>query len=569
MGARVGPNTGLSQIGSRILRSINDEIKIRHDVKSTEEMLEKIESFNKSLMARKSKKKFIAASLDIKNFYPSIDANRGAKIAKLMWNRSKIDVENLNIEELVWYVSKYGLKENIEEEGLSDYLYTKKMRKVKKKVGIKKKGLKVAKGVDTLARPKMKIKKNEKSNWDKPKKYPNQHILRKLVGSALEILILTVFGSHMYQFNGQFRLQLDGGATGLELTGELADLIMLWWDEEFLNQLKNLSVEVGLYTRFKDDICVFVEALSEEVRYSEEYKEFIYESNTFGQIFLKYKGQSFQKIYEQRRKSMNERNTMETICNVANHIEPMIQLTYDIPMSYPDSKLPVLDIKLWLDPSGEAMYEFYEKVTKNDKVILASSAIPRNQKITILTAEAVRRLRNTSRKLGSSIQNKHLNDFTVKLKDSGYSAKDRKEIIVNANKIFQLQCERDEKGIKPLFRPREMILTDRKTKKGQKHSWWKVKDKYNAVMFVPPTPGGVLLKMLRARAENISADPDLKIRFIEQGSVKIKNLLVKQIYSLQLTALVPFVPSAKRQVHPNQGANPFLELLAQLRGLGT
>ena len=119
-----------------------------------------------------------------------------------------------------------------------------------------------------------------------------------MVGSALEILILTVMESHMYQFNGQFRLQLKGGATGLELTGELADLIMLWWDEEFLNQLKNLSVEVGLYTRFKDDISVFIEALSEEISYSEMHKEFIYESNTFGEIFKKYKGQSFQKIYE-------------------------------------------------------------------------------------------------------------------------------------------------------------------------------------------------------------------------------------------------------------------------------
>ena len=66
--------------------------------------------------------------------------------------------------------------------------------------------------------------------------------------------------------------------------------------------------------------------------------------------------------------------------------------------------------------------------------MLASSVIPRRQKITILTAEAVRRLRNTSRKLGSSIQNRHLNDFTVKLKDSGYSEKDRKEIIVKAKK---------------------------------------------------------------------------------------------------------------------------------------
>ena len=61
----------------------------------------------------------------------------------------------------------------------------------------------------------------------------------------------------------------------------------------------------------------------------------------------------------------------------------------------------------------------------------------------------------------------------------------------------------------------------------QKYSWWKVKDRYNAVMFVPPTPGGILLKMLRARAESLLADPDLKIRFIEQGGVKVKNLLVK------------------------------------------
>ena len=169
---------------------------------------------------------------------------------------------------------------------------------------------------------------------------------------------------------------------------------------------------------------------------------------------------------------MNEKSTMETICKVANHIEPMIQFTYDIPMSYQDSKLPVLDVKIWLDNNGEAYYEFFEKLTKNDKVILASSAIPRRQKISILTAEAVRRLRNTSRKLGSSVQNKHLNNFTVKLKDSGYSAQDRKVIIKNAKKIFQSQCEKDEKGIKPLFRPGDVILADRKNKKELKYSWW-------------------------------------------------------------------------------------------------
>ena len=87
-----------------------------------------------------------------------------------------------------------------------------------------------------------------------------------------------------------------------------------------------------------------------------------------------------------------------------------------------------------MDHSGEIFFEFFEKASKSNHIMLASSVIPRRQKITILTAEAVRRLRNTSRKLGSSIQNRHLNDFTVKLKDSGYSEKDRKEIIVKAKK---------------------------------------------------------------------------------------------------------------------------------------
>ena len=220
---------------------------------------------------------------------------------------------------------------------------------------------------------------------------------------------------------------------------------------------------------------------------------------------------------------------MELLSCIANSIEPMIQFSYDIPGSYSDSKLPVLDVKLWLDCSGEILFEFFEKASKSKQVILASSAIPRSQKITILTAEAVRRLRNTSRKLGSSVQNKHLNDFTVKLKDSGYSEKDRNEIIVKAKNIFKAQCEKKVNGEKPLYRPRGLILADREKKKGKRYSWWKTENnKHSAIMFVPSTPGGKLMKMLKSRFEEISIDPNFRIKFIEQGGSKIKNLLVKQ-----------------------------------------
>ena len=133
MGARIGPNTGLSQIGSKLLRSIIEDSDVRHDIKCTEELLENLSTYNKSLGSKKNKSRKIIASMDISSFYPSIDVNRGAKIAKIMWNKSNILVENLDTDELIWYISKYGKEENILEDNLEDYLYVKKKKKMKGK----------------------------------------------------------------------------------------------------------------------------------------------------------------------------------------------------------------------------------------------------------------------------------------------------------------------------------------------------------------------------------------------------------------------------------------------------
>ena len=154
------------------------------------------------------------------------------------------------------------------------------------------------------------------------------------------------------------------------------------------------------------------------------------------------------------------------------------------------------------------------------------------------------------------------------MKDSGYSAQDRKEIIKNAKKNFQSQCEKDEKGIKPLFRPREVILADRKNKKELKHSWWKIKDKFNAVMFVPPTPGSVLLKMLRARTSSILADHDLKIRFVEQGGIKVKNLLAKANPFPTADCLDVLCPICKRTSVSEPGDKPTYRTPCSTEGVG-
>jgi hypothetical protein len=84
----------------------------------------------------------------------------------------------------------------------------------------------------------------------------------------------------------------------------------------------------------------------------------------------------------------------------------LIKFTYDIPENYKDGKLPVLDVTVNINKleGNRIDFEFYEKPTKNKRVILEDAAIPPNQKRTILTQECLRRLRNTKLELGEGAQ---------------------------------------------------------------------------------------------------------------------------------------------------------------------
>ena len=82
---------------------------------------------------------------------------------------------------------------------------------------------------------------------------------------------------------------------------------------------------------------------------------------------------------------------------------------------------------------------------------MADSALSAASKRTILTQECLRRIRNTKVELGLEIRNKHLSDFMLKLKNSGYSSKYRMEILNSAVKAFEKMLENDQNGTKPLL----------------------------------------------------------------------------------------------------------------------
>ena len=117
----------------------------------------------------------------------------------------------------------------------------------------------------------------------------------------------------------------------------------------------------------------------------------------------------------------------------------------------------------------------------------------------------------------------------LKVKNSGYSKKIRKEVLDSAQKAFKKMTEDDLNGVKPMFRSKEWNFEERqKAKLSKKRDWWNSnhsKIKNTSVLFVAPTPGGVLAKELRKREAELNKNSQERIKIVEKGGMKIKDIL--------------------------------------------
>ena len=101
-----------------------------------------------------------------------------------------------------------------------------------------------------------------KEKFNPPKRKPTKEEERKMIGKAMEVLIISCMKNHVYKFGNKIRKQSDGGPIGLALTGEIADCFMIRWDKKFLQKCRDVGIKLTTYSRFKDD--TFVAAVSLE-----------------------------------------------------------------------------------------------------------------------------------------------------------------------------------------------------------------------------------------------------------------------------------------------------------------
>ena len=220
----------------------------------------------------------------------------------------------------------------------------------------------------------------------------------------------------------------------------------------------------------------------------------------------------------------HDERTMKLLQTVANSIHPSIRMTIDYPSKYIDGKVPMLDVKMWLDEINGRhviVYEHYEKEIATKMVIHAKSAIPKRMKRTVLTQEVLRIMLHTSRNLPWDVVRQHINKLMIKMQFSGYEQRFRYEVTKSAIKAYQSMMEDEEKGIRPIQRPKDWNREARMEQKEQKKKDWYKVGGFDSVLFVPTTPNGKLRKMYNHEIQQSG----LRVKVIERTGRTLKSEL--------------------------------------------
>ena len=123
--------------------------------------------------------------------------------------------------------------------------------------------LQVPKGGTTL---KSFLKRKSKTQFRGPPLRPpqeleNQHI-KLLLGILTSESVSQVMKNHFFMIGGNLFRQKDGSPIGVDISVEIASLVMLRWDDKFLNKIKKLGLKIDLYKRYVDDILILMKEIN-------------------------------------------------------------------------------------------------------------------------------------------------------------------------------------------------------------------------------------------------------------------------------------------------------------------
>lgn len=279
------------------------------------------------------------------------------------------------------------------------------------------------------------------------------------------------------------------------------------WDRLYLEKVQKAGMQMKLYERYVDD--------SNQVAVIPPP----------GSTYDAREGKIIMDPQKDEQDVPGDERLAKILLSIANSIMECIVMEGDWPSKNADCKMPILDMKVWMSEEGTILYQHYEKDVSRKTVLNAKSAHSAACKRGVHTQEVLRRLLNTSHRLDWKEETAPvITEYMRRMREAGYGEKYRKEVLKHALRIYDKKWEDHQNNKQPIFRHKTWKREERRKEKQNKKLNWATGGGHIAPIFVPTTPGGVLMRMMRRVADE-EAKGDIKFKILEVGGRSMKRIL--------------------------------------------
>ena len=238
-------------------RNTQVEIKVvrRQEPKEGRRLLRSREVNREVLQDRDSP--MVIVGSDVEALYPSLEDVKVAEICYKAVLESDMKFENIDYKEAVRYIAMHWSESQCRMSDLRRVLPTRTSVKG------------VRPGVTGEGPLGPGDEEKEETQWRFPRVCLTEVERRKVIATVVQIGVIVMFNTHIYQFGGQYYLQKRGGPIGLRATCAVARLCMLDWDVKWLAKMKENMVELEDAGRYMDDLRAFLHSIRKGWRWYE------------------------------------------------------------------------------------------------------------------------------------------------------------------------------------------------------------------------------------------------------------------------------------------------------------
>ena len=267
-------------------------------------------------------------------------------------------------------------------------------------------------------------------DWVYPVRKPNEQELRLIMGHVAEIGTRTIFENFCYQFGGRAYHQQAGGPIGARVTMCAARMVMQHWARGYAGILLKAGLRIPLLSGYVDDGRQGSTVLRRGSVFDSANGVFVMDDE--------------QRLLDEEADEPDNVRMARICLPSMNSINANLKFTTEAPEDFPRDRLPTLDFVVWM-VKGLIYLTYFEKSMKMPFTIMQRTAMSQQQKMAILGNELVRRLKNIHQEVLEDELADVVEHYVSQLKNSGYSRKEAKEVIICGVVGWRRHLERRQK----------------------------------------------------------------------------------------------------------------------------